>query len=232
MAFSSAGSVQYTEHRDNKVDYAVTSVELASYTLIALRTGLRWAYTIDKAPSRDRRRRYIAKRMEECKSCVYFRLCVNIFMLFFFCTSTLLQCLVFFTLLLFIYCNVVEAFCVLRLSCVPLRVVFCTRKWNYFPFFSTVHLHTSTRGVGRKEKLFCNVRVYCCRCKISRIEIYETVWPRTECLFCVGVERWFEISGRREAVHLHVQSRSVMCMHAVRSWLEWRSSQSRLCIWN
>lgn len=102
--------------------------------------------------------------------------------MFFCCTSTLLQCLVFFTLLLFIYCNVVEAFCVLRLSCVPLRVVFCTRKWNYFPFFSMVHLHTSTRGVGRKEKLFCNVRVYCCRCKISRIDIYETVWPRTECL--------------------------------------------------
>lgn len=79
--------------------------------------------------------------------------------------------------------------------------------------------------------LFCNLRVDC-RCKISRIEIYENVFcylPKGRPFVLRG--RWVMIRNLwTDVVHLHVQISScrVLCMHAVRSRQERCSSQSRL----
>lgn len=89
--------------------------------------------------------------MEDYKPRVYFRLRMNIFM-FYFCQRS--SSISSFSLPLFIYCNVIEAFCVLWLS-YTLTCRILHQKMKLFSFLFDGSLTLRYRMVGRKTYLPC-----------------------------------------------------------------------------
>lgn len=112
-----------------------------------LRAGRAKALTLDEASNNRHRIHWTHRRM----CLVYFRLNIFIFLCLHSSSMPPRFTLLPGTFFLLIYCSMVG---VLRSR--PM-CIFCTRKWNYFPFFSSF-TYTSTAD-GRKN-LFCNVRVY------------------------------------------------------------------------
>lgn len=146
--------------------------------------------------------------MEERKSCVYFRLRALLFNVVFYASTRfyLLQCS--------------RGGLLRSATFLYLCMLYFAPENEIISFLFDGSL-THSYGSGWKGKFICIVRVNC-RYKISRFEIYETVfcclYPRAEYLFAWALND--DSKFQSDVMHLHVPSRSVLSVHAVRSRLE------------